>query len=53
MVDLDGQFQMTMIARPIEGGGMETLCVATFDEAASFLGLKRVEPVTPAKDGNQ
>ena len=38
-VDLDGRFQSVMLARPNEDGTSETRCVATFDEAADFLGL--------------
>jgi hypothetical protein len=32
-------FQQIVLARATEDGGMETLCVQTFDEAATFLGL--------------
>lgn len=39
-VDLDGRFAMVFLARPMEEGGFETLCVSTFEEAAAFLGLR-------------
>ncbi len=32
-------FQQIVLARATEDGGMETLCVQTFEEAATFLGL--------------
>src|SRR5262245_30041552 len=38
-VDLDGRFQSVMLARPNADGTSETKCVATFEEAAEFLGL--------------
>ena len=40
MVDLNGQFQMVVLARPNADGGYETLCVSTFEEGAEFLGLR-------------
>lgn len=36
---IEGAPQQVVIARATEEGGMETLCVQTFDEAAAFLGL--------------
>lgn len=39
-LDLNGGYKMVIIARPTPEGGTETLCVSTFDEAASFLGLR-------------
>jgi len=38
-VNIDGRFQSVMIARPNEDGTSELKCVATFAEAAEFLGL--------------
>jgi hypothetical protein len=50
MVDLDGQFQMVVLARPNGEGGYETLCVSTFEEGAEFLGLRvEASPSAPAK----
>ena len=33
--------EQVVIARATEEGGMETLCVGSFEEAAAFLGLKQ------------
>jgi len=38
-VDLESGFAGVMLARPADGGTLETRCVFTFDEGASFLGL--------------
>jgi hypothetical protein len=36
---VDTPYAQVVLARATEDGGMETLCVQTFDEAANFLGL--------------
>lgn len=38
-VNLDGNFQGTILARPKSDGTMEVRCVFTFEEATEFLGL--------------
>ena len=38
-VDLQERFQSTILARPNPDGTSELRCVATFEEAAEFLGL--------------
>ena len=38
-VNLENRFQSVMLARPNPDGTSETRCVATFEEAADFLGL--------------
>ena len=43
---IEGEHANVVIARATEGGGYETLCVQTFEEAAEFLGLKRSAPGT-------
>lgn len=54
MMDLDGQFQMVVLARPTAEGGTETLCVSTFEEGADFLGLRlEATPNAPAKPGQR
>ena len=46
VVELDGQYQMVVVARATDEGSYETLCVSSFEEAAEFLGLKRsVAPI--------
>jgi hypothetical protein len=37
-------YQQIIIARATEEGGLETLCVSTFEEAATFLGLVQQQP---------
>jgi hypothetical protein len=54
MMDLDGQFQMVVLARPTAEGGYETLCVSTFEEGAEFLGLRiETTPNAPVKPGQR
>ena len=38
-VDLQGRFELVTIARPNADGTSEVRCVASFEEAADFLGL--------------
>ena len=46
---VDNPLAQIIIARATEDGGMETLCVSTFEEAANFLGLVQ----QPADGGKQ
>ena len=53
VVELDGQYQMVIVARAAEDGTYETLCVSSFEEAAEFLGLKRSVAPTEREAGEK
>lgn len=41
---IEGEQANVVVARALADGSYETLCVHTFEEAAEYLGLKRVAP---------
>ena len=52
-VELGEEYSNVVLARAKEDGTYETLCVSTFEEGATFLGLKRVEAPKNGKGAQQ